>query len=233
MTEHFLQSVRFDERGLITAVVQDAETNEIIAVRSYDKDTLARSLQTGAAEFYDAGSSTREYPLVDVRVNPDSSSLTILILRDNGAEGAGGEGVGAGVAQTEVKSSTLRTSLLLPKPVNSEVSLVDVSSMEFGLTLNRLYALIAERNDKRPEGSYTTYLFNSGLDKILKKIAEESGEVIISAKNESSGELISELADLFYHLLVLMVQREVSLSAVGDELTERAARKQPRPSDNA
>jgi len=109
----------------------------------------------------------------------------------------------------------------------SEVALVDVASMEFGLTLHNLYSLIAERKEKRPEGSYTTYLFNSGLDKILKKIAEESGEVIIAAKNKAPREIISELADLFYHLLVLMVERDVKLGEVANELTRRAAPKRP------
>ena len=97
--------------------------------------------------------------------------------------------------------------------------------MEFGLTLHNLYSLIAERKEKRPEGSYTTYLFNSGLDKILKKIAEESGEVIIAAKNKAPREIICELADLFYHLLVLMVERDAKLSEVANELTRRAAPK--------
>jgi phosphoribosyl-ATP pyrophosphohydrolase len=98
-----------------------------------------------------------------------------------------------------------------------------VGSMEFGLAMNDLYGLITDRKEKRPEGSYTTYLFNCGLDKILKKIAEESGEVIIASKNKSSREIISELADLFYHLLVLMVERDVKLNDVRDELTRRAA----------
>ena len=103
-----------------------------------------------------------------------------------------------------------------------EVSLVDVGLLELGLGLNRLYDLIADRQKKRPEGSYTTYLFNKGLDKILKKIAEESGEVIIAAKNKSAREIVSELADLFYHLMVLMVERDVRLADVNDELSRRA-----------
>src|SRR5215469_1320401 len=96
------------------------------------------------------------------------------------------------------------------------------SSAEFGISIIKLYDLIADRKEKRPEGSYTTYLFNSGLDKILKKIAEESGEVIIAAKNKSPVEIISELSDLFYHLLVLMVERGVSLAEVQAELARRA-----------
>src|SRR5919199_1365065 len=75
------------------------------------------------------------------------------------------------------------------------VALVDVASMEFGLRLHTLYSLIAERKEKRPEGSYTTYLFNSGLDKILKKVGEESAETIIAAKNGSTKEMSSEISD--------------------------------------
>ena len=115
------------------------------------------------------------------------------------------------------------------KPGASGVSLVDVSSMEFGVTVGELYALISERQQKRPEGSYTTYLFNCGLDKILKKIAEESGEVIIAAKNNAEPELISEIADLVYHLLVLLVERDVKLGDVGDELIRRAAKRSSTP----
>jgi phosphoribosyl-ATP pyrophosphohydrolase len=143
-------------------------------------------------------------------LNAGGSSLTILVSRDSAA------------AEFEP------VSILLQRDEDrrpAEVSLVDIGSLEFGIAIDNLYSLIAERKETRPEGSYTTYLFNSGLDKILKKIAEEAGEVIIAAKNRSPRETISELADLFYHLLVLMVEREVKLSDVRDELTSRA--KQP------
>jgi phosphoribosyl-ATP pyrophosphohydrolase/phosphoribosyl-AMP cyclohydrolase len=215
MVDTFVQNVRFDERGLIAAIIQDAATNEVIALRYIDKDTLARSLQTGEADFFAEADSLRRgtYPLLDVRVNLDGESLTVLVRRTGEAAGT-------------TTSKEIRERPRSPKVVPSEVSLVDVSSMEFGLTVNELYALIADRKEKRPEGSYTTYLFNSGLDKILKKVAEESGEVIIAAKNTASGEMVSELADLFYHLLVLMVERDVKLTDVGDELTQRAAKKQ-------
>jgi phosphoribosyl-AMP cyclohydrolase / phosphoribosyl-ATP pyrophosphohydrolase len=217
MNDTFIQKVRFDEAGLIATVVQDAATNEVIALCYVDNDTLARSLQTGETDFIPQQESVRKkYPLLDVRVNGDGKSLTVRIRRDEGDE-----------PSVEKAASLMRDSLKAPKPVPPEVSLVDISSMEFGLTINRLYDLIAERNEKRPEGSYTTYLLNSGLDKILKKVAEESGEVIIAAKNKAPREMVSELADLFYHLLVLMVERDVKLSDVGDELTRRAAKNQP------
>jgi phosphoribosyl-AMP cyclohydrolase / phosphoribosyl-ATP pyrophosphohydrolase len=209
MTEGFIQSVQFDERGLIPAIVQDATTSEIIALRYMDNASLAATLKTGNIVFFDAGDTKSGGPsrLLDVRLNADGSSLTVLVSRDSAASEA-------------AAASLLRERGEARRP--GEVSLVDVGSMEFGLAIDNLYSLIAERKEKRPEGSYTTYLFNSGLDKILKKVAEEAGEVIIAAKNRSPHETVSELADLFYHLLVLMVERDVKLSDVRDELTSRA-----------
>ncbi|HSB10746.1 MAG TPA: phosphoribosyl-ATP diphosphatase [Blastocatellia bacterium] len=220
MIDTVIQNIQFDERGLIAAVLQDAATNEVIALCYIDNETLARNLQSGETSLLSRGepAGTRPYPLVDVRVNNDGKSLTVLIERETGA------------GRTRPASLVHEGSQRL-KAVPPEVSLVDVGTMEFGITLGELYALIAERNQSRPEGSYTTYLFNSGLDKILKKIAEESGEVIIAAKNNGPGELIAELADVFYHLLVLMVERDVKLSDVGAELTRRAATRSTGPAE--
>ena len=92
---------------------------------------------------------------------------------------------------------------------------------DLGLLLATLYELIESRERDRPEGSYTTYLFSQGLDKILKKVGEESAETIIAAKNEDGARLTSEVADLVYHLLVLLVARGVSLDEVREELAKR------------
>jgi phosphoribosyl-ATP pyrophosphohydrolase/phosphoribosyl-AMP cyclohydrolase len=216
MTETVIQSVKFDERGLIPAIVQDARTREVVALSYLDNARLSKKLQTGQTTFLtdaETALSNQPYRLIDVRVNGDGASLIVLVERENGN------------ASKRFSSSLLEEKQKTPEPSPAEVSLVDVASMEFGLTVHNLYSLIADRNENRPEGSYTTYLFNSGLDKILKKIAEESGEVIIAAKNEAPREIISELADLFYHLLVLMVEREVKLSDVRDELMRRATPK--------
>jgi phosphoribosyl-AMP cyclohydrolase / phosphoribosyl-ATP pyrophosphohydrolase len=216
MAEVFIQNIRFDERGMIAAVVQDAATGEVITLAQMDNAALVKTLQTGQADFISAGGlspETKSYRLLDVRINSDGRSLTVLIERDSGG------------AQQESPASLLRDFQEAQKRDAREVSLVDLGSMEFGLAINNLYALIAERKEKRPEGSYTTHLFNSGLDKILKKIAEESGEVIIASKNKSPRELISELADLFYHVLVLMVEREIKLGDVREELARRASPK--------
>jgi len=213
MTETVIQHVKFDERGLIPAIVQDARTREVVALSYLDNARLAKTLQTGQTMFLtdaETALGNQPYRLIDVRVSSDGASLIVLVERENGAPGK------------RSSSSLLEERPKAQESSPAEVSLVDVASMEFGLMVHNLYSLIADRNENRPEGSYTTYLFNSGLDKILKKIAEESGEVIIAAKNEAPREIISELADLFYHLLVLMVERDVKLSDVRDELMRRA-----------
>jgi len=210
-----IHNVKFDERGLIPAIVQDAGTLEVVALAYLDNTRLARALQTGETRFladWQATADLSGYRLLDVRVNRDGGSLIVLVERD--AEETSGR-----------ETVSLMRQLDGGAAPASEVALVDIASMEFGLTLHNLYALIGERKEKRPEGSYTTYLFNSGLDKILKKVAEESGEVIIASKNKVPREMISELADLFYHLLVLMVERDVKLADVANELTRRAAPK--------
>jgi phosphoribosyl-ATP pyrophosphohydrolase/phosphoribosyl-AMP cyclohydrolase len=210
-----IQNVKFDERGLIPAIIQDAATLEVMALAYLDNLRLARALQTGETRFLgglQSSADLSDYRLLDVRVDADGGSLIVLIERQTGE------------ARNRETVSLMNQAVSAGRSA-SEVELVDVASMEFGLGLYKLYALIAERKDKRPEGSYTTYLFNSGLDKILKKVAEESGEVIIAAKNKVPREIISELADLFYHLLVLMVERDVKLGEVAGELTRRAAPK--------
>ncbi|MFP5263000.1 MAG: phosphoribosyl-ATP diphosphatase [Blastocatellia bacterium] len=217
MTDAVIQNVKFDERGLIPAIVQDASNLEVIALIYMDNAMLARTLQTGEALVFAAPKlpfGAHSYRLVDVRMNGDGESLTVLIERQ---ERSPSEREPVSLFKEARESKTLKAG---------GVALVDVGSMEFGLAVNNLYNLIADRKEKRPEGSYTTYLFNSGLDKILKKVAEESGEVIIASKNKSPREIISELADLFYHLLVLMVERDVKLSDVRDELTGRVGPRQ-------
>jgi phosphoribosyl-ATP pyrophosphohydrolase/phosphoribosyl-AMP cyclohydrolase len=93
--------------------------------------------------------------------------------------------------------------------------------------LEDLYRLIEERKELRPEGSYTTYLFNSGLDKILKKVGEEATETVVAAKNPDAARLTAETADLLYHLMVLLVERGVELEDVIRELKDRRNATQP------
>jgi phosphoribosyl-ATP pyrophosphohydrolase/phosphoribosyl-AMP cyclohydrolase len=213
MNENAIHRVAFDERGLIAAIVQDASTNEVIALLQMDNAGLMATLTTGRASFHSepGHESPGPFRVVDVRANSDGRSITVLVEAESGR------------TVRERPVSLLRDLAGAQKAGSSEVSLVDAGSMELGLMIDRLYTLVAERREKRPEGSYTTYLFNSGLDKILKKVAEEAGEVIVAAKNSARPPLVSELADLFYHLLVLMVEREIKPGDVHGELARRAA----------
>jgi phosphoribosyl-ATP pyrophosphohydrolase/phosphoribosyl-AMP cyclohydrolase len=204
-----LQSIRFDERGLIPAVVQDASTSDVLGLYHLDNLGLAEILRTGRAAFLQqlpSGQPGASFRLIDLKVSNDGALLTVFV--ESGPAASAAQGPVPGLAE------------LATSPA-SELSVVDIGALDFGIALNDLYSLIADRKETRPEGSYTTYLFNSGLDKILKKIAEESGEVIIAAKNRAAAEIVSELADLFYHLLVLMVERGVKLADVQGELVRR------------
>lgn len=214
MADKIIQSIKFDDRGLIPAVVQDAASNEVLLLGYMDNASLLKTLQTGQTHFVASGNAKISIPphkLSDVRVNSDGASLTVCIEHETKAH------------ESRKPKSLLRDFGEAQKVKPSDVSVVDIESMDFGIALHDLYSLIAERKEKRPEGSYTTYLFNSGLDKILKKIAEESGEVIIAAKNKAVREMVSELSDLFYHMLVLMVERDVKLGDVHNELKHRAS----------
>lgn len=99
-----------------------------------------------------------------------------------------------------------------------------ITQPELGSTLAALYTLIQQRQQERPPNSYTTYLFDKGLDKILKKVGEETAETIIAAKNANPTELAAEVSDLLYHLLVLLVERDISLDAITAELSKRAGK---------
>jgi len=129
------------------------------------------------------------------------------------------------IVQIEAEKLIVESCVELEQ-AQAQVALVNVSAMNLGILLQDLYQLIQDRREKRPEGSYTSYLFNQGLDKILKKVGEESAETIIAAKNGSSDEarklLAAEISDLLYHVLVLMVERQVSLQDILNELNQRA-----------
>lgn len=223
MSVNLIQNLKFDERGLIPAVVQDHKTNEILMLAYMNAESLQQTLQTGETHFWSrsrnelwhkGATSGNTQRVMDIRIDCDSDAL-IVKVDPNGPACHTGE-------QTCFFRDASQTETITT--AQPGVSLVGVDSLELGIVLNNLYTLIAERNEQRPEGSYTTYLFNSGLDKILKKIGEESAETIIAAKNGSPKEMSSEISDLLYHLLVLMVERDVKLKDIQFELKSRVGR---------
>ena len=197
-----IDDLKFDERGLIPAIVQDARTREVLTLAYMNRDSLARTIETGQTWFWSRSrndlwhkgeTSGNTQSVVDLQSDCDNDAIVVLVNPAGPACHTGARSCFDSTAAVE----------------------------DLGLLLHDLYKLIENRERERPEGSYTTYLFNNGLDKILKKVGEESAETIIAAKNEDRGRLTAEVADLVYHLLVLLVARGVSLDEIRAELASR------------
>jgi len=200
MTQINLNEIKFDERGLIPAIVQNAETREVLMLAYMNEESLARTIETKQTWFWSrsrqelwhkGATSGNTQHVVSLSLDCDGDAIVVLV------KPAG------------------------PACHTGAVSCFNITDDTFGSLLSRLYQLIQDRERERPANSYTTYLFNEGIDKILKKLGEESAETIIAAKNDDSGRLVSEIADLIYHLLVLLVARGVSLEEIGNELGQR------------
>ena len=206
-----LKQIRFDESGLIPAVVQDARTGEVLTLAYMNGESLTKTLETRETWFWSrsrselwhkGATSGNTQRVAAVHQDCDSDALVVQV------EPAGP------ACHTGKRSCFYRD-------IEGEEVDEAVKVNSFGAVVNELYDLIESRQRERPEGSYTTYLFEQALDKILKKLGEEASETIIAAKNDEQGPLVSESADLLYHLIVVLVSRGVSLDEVKDELISR------------
>lgn len=227
-----LETIRFDEQGLVPAVVQDSTTGEVLMVAYMNADSMARTLQTGETWFWNrsrgelwnkGATSGNRQRVVEMRMDCDADALVVRVEVDGPACHTGERSCFHRPLVGEVPRPPALAPIAAERQ-ESSLALVDLSSMELGIQLNDLYMLIQHREAERPEGSYTTYLFNAGLDKILKKLGEEATETVIAAKNGTPREMVSEISDLLYHLLVLMVERGIELRDVCGELSARAGR---------
>jgi len=230
-----LETIAFDERGLVPAVVQDHATGEVLMLAYMNAESLARTLQTGETWFWSrsrqelwnkGATSGNRQRVVELRLDCDGDSIVVRVETSGPACHTGERSCFFRPLAGEPPAPSRERQIVSPREAlpAPQLSVVDMKSMELGILLNDLYTLIRLREAERPEGSYTTYLFNSGLDKILKKIGEEATETVIAAKNASPRELTSEVADLLYHLLVLMVDRGLGLADICRELAGRAGR---------
>ncbi len=201
-----IQNLKFDERGLIPAIVQDAETKEVLTLAYMNSESLRLTLETGETWFWSrsrnelwhkGATSGNTQKVVEIKADCDSDSLVVFV-KPNGAACHTGK---VSCFYETVKSGKLG--------VESPFGLLD------------LYRLVESRKAEMPENSYTTYLFEKGLDKILKKVGEEAAETIIAAKNEDENEFVGEVADLVFHSLVLLVEKGISLEKVAEKLGER------------
>ena len=197
-----LDDVKFDDHGLIPAIVQDAATREVLTLAYMNRESLAKTIETQETWFWARSrqrlwhkgeTSGNTQRVVSLTLDCDADAIVVLVKPAGPACHTGA------ISCFETGSKTTA----------------------IGSVLDQLYQLIETRERERPANSYTTYLFDEGLDKILKKVGEESAETIIAAKNEDQGRVVSEVSDLMYHLLVLLVARGVTLEEISQELGQR------------
>ncbi len=228
-----VKAIKFDERGLVPTVVQDAHTGEVLTLAYMNAESLARTLATGetwfwsrsrAALWHKGETSGHTQRVVGLRVDCDADALVVYVephgpACHTGARTCFHQELDGAPAIDEANIGTFNAAAL-----SASADISEPQDDELGARLQQLYALVEQRRVARPAGSYTTYLFNQGLDKILKKIGEESAETIIAAKNEDTAALVAEAADLLYHLTVLFVERGVTLEQVAAELAQRSGK---------
>ena len=204
-----IDDVRFDERGLVPAVVQDSRTHGVLMLAYMNAESLNRTLETGETWFW---SRSRAELWRKGETSGNTQRVVDLLLDCDGD---------ALIARVEPSGPACHTgqTSCFHNVIQARDSQPDAGDL--GDVLGSLYALVETRKRDRPQGSYTSYLFDQGLDKILKKVGEEASETIIAAKNEDRVALAKESCDLLYHLMVLLVERGVSLSDLRDELVLR------------
>jgi phosphoribosyl-ATP pyrophosphohydrolase/phosphoribosyl-AMP cyclohydrolase len=207
-----LTQITWSADGLVPAVVQDALSKEVLMLAYMNQESLEKSLESGQTWFWSrsrnelwnkGATSGHTQEIVSLSYDCDGDTLLVKVRQKGPA------------CHTGAYSCFYRD-------VSTDSSVEEQASKEdrFG-PLSRLEATIAQRDAERPEGAYTTYLFEKGVDKILKKVGEETAEVIIAAKNRDQAELKCEAADLIFHLMVLLREQEIPFDHVLQELEFR------------
>lgn len=199
-----IDELKFDEKGLIPAIVVDAMSKKVLTLAYMNRESLEISMQKGLTCFYSRsrqklwlkGETSGHYQhIISITADCDNDALTVEVEKDGPACHTG-------------------TDSCFTKPVWASDELHEFS-------LDSLMKLIEGRKTEKKEGSYTTYLFEKGIDKILKKVGEESTEVIIAGKAGDKKETIYEISDLAYHIMVLMIEMGISLEDIHKELASR------------
>ena len=198
-----LEKLKFDEKGLIPAIVVDDETGKVLTLAYMNRESLEISLEKKMTCFYSRsrqelwlkGETSGNYQhIVSITADCDYDALEVRVRKDGPACHTGAESC-------------------FHNPILGE--------QKEKFQLESLYQLLLSRKAELPEGSYTTYLFQKGIDKILKKVGEECTEVIIAGKADDQAETVYEIADLAYHVLVLMAQMGITVEDIRTELASR------------
>ena len=198
-----IDELKFDEKGLIPAVVVDAVTKKVLTVAYMNRESLEITMREGRTCFWSRSrqelwrkgeTSGNVQHVVSITADCDKDALTVIVNKEGPA-------------------CHLGTDSCFNYPV------YEGENAEF--SLEALMKVIEGRKTERKEGSYTTYLFDKGIDKILKKVGEECTEVIIAGKADDKAETIYEISDLVYHVMVLMIEMGISLDDIRNELASR------------
>ncbi|MBQ8743449.1 MAG: bifunctional phosphoribosyl-AMP cyclohydrolase/phosphoribosyl-ATP diphosphatase HisIE [Clostridia bacterium] len=204
-----IEKLKFDENGLIPAVVIDAESKKLLTLAYMSRESLKISMEKGLTCFYSRsrrelwlkGETSGNYQhIVSITADCDGDALEVMVLKDGPACHTGSD------------------SCFNDKIYENEENLEELDGK---FSLEGLMKMLVGRKIEKKEGSYTTYLFEKGIDKILKKVGEECTEVIIAGKADDKKETVYEIADLTYHVMVLMIEMGISLDDIRAELASR------------
>lgn len=216
-----IDELKFDEKGLIPAIVVDAETKKVLTLAYMNKESLGISLEKELTCFFSRsrqelwlkGETSGNYQhIVSITADCDKDALVVEVKKDGPACHLGTDSCFTNPVFEKEADKTTGVDLAAND---------NTAAASSNFSLDSLYELLEGRKKDLPEGSYTTYLFQKGIDKILKKIGEESTEVIIAAKADDKKETIYEIADLAYHIMVMMVEMGISVEDIKKELASR------------
>lgn len=213
-----VDQIKYDAQGLVPAIVQDAVSKEVLMLAYMNSESLQRTIQTGDTWFWSrsrnelwnkGATSGHTQKVKALRYDCDADTLLVLVEQ-------------VGPACHNGSYTCFTSNIAVEGSVEEAVT--TTGGDRFAI-LAELEAVIASRDAERPEGAYTTYLFEKGVDKILKKVGEETAEVIIAAKNKDNEELRYEASDLIFHLMVLLRNNKLPLDDIMKELANRHVKK--------
>lgn len=212
-----IENLQYNEKGLIPAIIQDRATGQVLMLAYMNQEALQKTVETGVTWFYSRSrrclwqkgeTSGHLQQVKDIAYDCDADTLLITV-EQTGA--ACHEGTFSCFSRT--LGSEERTSTMMADPTKVYGNAATV--------IHDLYHVIMDRKTNPKEGSYTNYLFEKGQDKILKKVGEECAETIIGSKNNDKAEILYEMADLWYHNLVLLAYHDITPSELLEELQKR------------
>lgn len=208
---NWIKELKFDDKGLISAVVQNKDTKEVLMVAYMNEDTVKKTYETGKATFWSRsrneewvkGETSGNYMYVEeIRVDCDADCLVVLVSPAGAA------------CHTGNRSCFYRK-------VQGEALVEDADREDLSDAISVEQAIVLDRKKNPEAGSYTNYLFDKGEDKILKKVGEEAAEVVIAAKNRDKSEIAYETADLMYHLTVMLADNDMTWEDIYKEMKSR------------